>query len=153
MTTFFEARQYFEDSLRRGGFRGRGATWRLQGDGVAWVVHVERPPKGNRIAIEIGLNLWAEPEYLRANDCPMILYPEVMPLLDVYSFRMASDLESGMESDARHQALVGAGDKLVAYLKDHLTREAVLASYRAGEFRSAFIRKDAREYLDAGVVS
>jgi len=137
------------DSLKAAGLRGRGAVWRMEGVDVQYVVHIDRPPYGKRLAVEIGLDLQSAVQRPRATDCQIVLYLEFLPFARRSEVAEALDLDSNLAPEQRRRELDDAVAGLGRYLADHVTLAAVRAAYRAGDFRAGFVHKDARKVLEA----
>lgn len=151
MTDKVTARTWISDRLNAGGMSGRGSVWRARGEDVQWVVHIDELPFGNRLGIDIGLDLQPAPAPRRPTDCPVLLHLENMPFAQEVEVVASLDLDSGLSADSRHRQLEKAADELACYLTGHLTMSAVRHAYSSGQFAAAFIRKDARTALEAGV--
>jgi hypothetical protein len=148
MTELASAKTWISGSLKAAGLRGRGSVWRLTGPDVQWVVHIDELPYGNRLGVDIGLDLQLATTPRLPTDCPVLLHLENVPVSDDFMVVTALDLDSGLAPDRRRQELESATGALADYLANHLTLTAVRDAYRAGDFRAAFIRKDARAILD-----
>lgn len=147
------AKSWLSESLKVGGFGGRGAVWRMKGSEVQWVVHIDELPYGNRLGVDIGLELQPATTPHRPTDCPILLHLENVPVARDSAVVEALDLDSGLAPDQRRQELEDVTRALATYLTGHLTLSAVRGAYRAGDLGSAFIRKDARAILEAGEAS
>ncbi len=141
---------WISDSLKEAGLRGRGSIWRLKGPEVQWVVHIDELPYGNRLGVDIGLDLQVATTPQRPTDCPILLHLENAPLTEAYEVVPSLDLDSGLDPDRRRHELESAVRELADYLAGHLTMSAVRAAYRGGDLAAAFIHKDARAILDSG---
>lgn len=148
MTDATTTRAWIADALKRSGLRGRGDVWRLQGSEVQWVVHIDQLPYGNRLGVDIGLDLQTHSTPRRPTDCPILLHFENLPVARDFAVSMALDLDSGLDSDQRRRELEGVTRALGDYLAERLTLVAVREAYRSGDFGSAFIHKIARATLD-----
>ncbi len=153
MTDQTMAKTWISDGLKAAGLRGRGSVWRMKGEEVQWVVHIDDLPFGHRLGVDIGLDLQPVTTSQRPTDCPVLLHLENLPLAQELEIVASLDLESGFAPDRRREELERAAGALAAYLAEHLTLNAVRAAYRSGDFASAFIRKDARAVLEAGGAS
>ncbi len=149
MTTIDSVRQFVANSLEASGLRGRGAVWRLKGPEVQWIIHLDQLPYGDRLGVDIGLDLQVETAPRRPTDCPVLLHLENMPFAADLAIEMALDLNSGMEPDRRRKELTAAGQAVGTYLAAHVTIDQVKDAFRAGDFRSGFIHKDARAFLES----
>lgn len=150
MTEISTVKGWIADSLKAAGFRGRGTVWRLKGPEVQWVVHIDELPYGNRLGVDIGLDLQLATTPRRPTDCPILLHLENVPLSEGYALVEALDLDSGLAPDLRRHELEHIARRVADYLAEHLTLSAVRAAYRAGDLGAAFIHKDARATLEAG---
>jgi hypothetical protein len=150
MTESTAAKTWISATLRTAGLQGRGSIWRMKGQEVQWVVHIDELPYGNRLGVDIGLDLQSATTPQRPTNCPVLLHLENLPAAKDFPVVESLDLDSGLAPDRRRQELEEATQALAGYLADHLTLSAVRAAYRAGDFGSAFIRKDARAILEAG---
>lgn len=150
MTETTTVKAWISANLKAGGLRGRGSVWRLKGQEVQWVVHIDELPYGNRLGVDIGLDLQVGTSPQRPTDCPVLLHLENSPPAGGVEVVAALDLDSGLAPDQRRQALETAARDLAAYLAEHLTISSVRAAYRAGDFQAAFIHKDARAILESG---
>jgi hypothetical protein len=142
------ARQLIGETLKARGLRGRGSLWRYLGPDVQWIIHIDELPYGQRLGIDVGLDLQAVEMRRMPTECPILLHLENMPLaadLDVFA---SLDLDSNLTADARIGNLTAALDALIDYVSRHQTLEQVREAYRAGDFRSAFIHKDTRASLE-----
>jgi hypothetical protein len=136
--------------LATAGIRGRGNTWRLKGEEVAWVVHLDRLPHGDRVAIDVGCTV--DPvanSPRRASDCPIVFHAENMTLRSGLDVVELLDLESSISESTRLADVSRLGETLAQYIGHRQTLAALRAAYAAGEFRSAFISREARESLEA----
>lgn len=145
------ARSVLGVALRASGFAGRGAIWRLSGPDVQWTVHIDRLPYGQRLGIDIGLDLDADPAPKRPTDCPILLHLENLKPFDKGRVVEALDLSSSLDDERRAAVLEESMVTLGRYLAERLTLEAIRASFRAGEFESGFVHKDARAALENDV--
>lgn len=150
MTTTAVAKTWISGSLKAAGLRGRGSVWRLKSPEVQWVVHIDELPYGNRLGVDIGLDLQSATTPQRPTNCPILVHLENLPPAKDLSVVAALDLDSGLAPDLRREELEEATRALAGYLAGHLTLKAVRVAYSAGDFASAFIRKDARATLEAG---
>lgn len=149
MTLTVTAKSWISESLKAAGLRGRGSVWRTKGPEIQWVIHIDELPYGNRLGVDVGLELEVATTPQRPTDCPVLLHLENFPFAKDFAVVASLDLDSGLTPDQRRQELEGVTRVLASYLAEHLTLSAVRAAYRAGDFRSAFIRKDARAILEA----
>lgn len=150
MTETTTVKSWISDTLKGAGFRGRGSVWRMKGQEVQWVVHIDELPYGNRLRVDIGLDLQVGTTPPRPTDCPVLLHLENAPPAESYEVVAALDLDSGLVQDQRRQELETVVRDLAAYLAELLTMSSVRAAYRAGDLNAAFIRKDARATLESG---
>lgn len=150
MTELGEVKIWISQNLQAAGLRGRGAVWRLKSPEVQWVVHIDDLPYGNRLGVDIGLDLQSITTPRRPTDCPVLLHLENLPITREVKVVESLDLDSGLASDQRRQELERGVDALADYIREHLTLRAVRAAYRDGDFASAFIQKDARAVLEDG---
>jgi hypothetical protein len=150
MTETATVKSWISDSLKAAGLRGRGSVWRMKGPEVQWVVHIDELPYGNRLGVDIGLDLQVATTPQRPTDCPVVLHLENVPLAEDYAVVASLDLDSGLAPDRRRQELESVARRLAEYLAEHLTLSAVRAAYRAGDLGAAFIHKGARAILEAG---
>lgn len=137
------------DELKRAGLSGRGSTWRLIGEGVQWVVSIERLPFGSRLGVDVGLDLQTETKPSRANDCAIVIPFEGLPIVEYSDAMRAFDLESTLDWETRLRYLEQEISALGEYLAERSTFEAVRAAYRADEFEHGFVHKDARARLES----
>jgi hypothetical protein len=149
MTDTVTARTWIADVLRDSGLQGRGSVWRLKGSDVQWIVHIDQLPYGNRLGVDVGLDLQTQSTPRLPTDCPILLHLENLPVARDFSVSMALDLDSVLDADQRRQQLVGAVRALGAYASERLSIAAVREAYGSGDFSSAFIDKDARAALEA----
>ncbi len=149
MTEMTTARTQIADALRDSGLLGRGSVWRLKGPDVQWVIHIDQLPYGNRLAVDIGLDLQTESTPRRPTDCPILLHLENLPVARDTEVSMALDLDSHIADDQRARDLEAAALALGHYLNDRATLASVRDAYRSGEFGSGFIRKDIRTVLES----
>jgi hypothetical protein len=150
MTPIATAKSWISESLKTAGLRGRGSVWRMKGPEVQWVVHIDELPYGNRLGVDVGLELQTTTTPRRPTDCPVLLHLENIHIARDFAVVASLDLDSGLAPDQRRQELEGVTRALANYLTGHLTLSAVRAAYAAGDLGSAFIRKDARAILEAG---
>lgn len=150
MTEITIVKTWISDSLKASGFRGRGSVWRMKGLDLQWVVHIDELPYGNRLGVDIGLDLQVATTPQRPTDCPVLLHLENVPLAEGYEVVAALDLDSGLVPDRRRQELESVVRELADYLAEHLTISSVRAAYRTGDLEAAFIHKDARATLNSG---
>jgi hypothetical protein len=150
MTQIAAPKTWISAALKAAGLQGRGSVWRMKGQEVQWVVHIDELPYGNRLGVDIGLDLQSSTTTQRPTNCPILLHLENLPAAKNLSVVESLDMDSGLTRDQRRLQLEEATQALAGYLADHLTLSAIRAAYRAGDFGSAFIRKDARAILEAG---
>ena len=153
MTETTTAKTWISDSLKVAGLRGRGSVWRMKGPEVQWIVHIDELPYGNRLGVDIGLDLQSATTLKRPTDSAVLLHLENVPFARDFEVVASLDLESGLAPNRRRRELEGVATALAEYLAEHLTLDAVRAAYLAGDLRSAFIRKDARATLESGRVT
>lgn len=148
MTTKSAAKTWISEGLKAAGLRGRGSTWRMKGQEVQWVVQIDELPYGNRLGVDIGLDLQSTSTPQRPTNCPVLFHLENLPAAKDLGVVEALDLDSGLAPDRRRHELEELTRILAGYLAEHLVLTAVRAAYRAADFGSAFIRKDARAILE-----
>ncbi len=149
MTDMTTARTQIADALRDSGLQGRGWVWRLEGPEVQWVVHIDQLPYGNRLAVDIGLDLQTESTPRRPTDCPILLHLENLPVARDLAVSRALDLDSHLSENQRARELEAAARMLGEYLSKRVTLASVRDAYRSGDFGSGFIHKDVRAVLDS----
>lgn len=150
MTATTTVKTWISDGLKAAGLRGRGSVWRLKGPEVQWVVHIDELPYGNRLGVDIGLDLQVATTPRWPTDCPVLLHLENAPPVMDNDVVASLDLDSGIAPDQRRQQLEGTIRELANYLAEHVTMSSVRAAYRNGDFAAAFIHKDARATLESG---
>lgn len=148
MTFSATVKSWIAESLKAAGLRGRGAVWRVKGSEVQWVVHIDDLPNSNRLGVDIGLELHPTTTPRRPTDCPILLHLENVPVARSFAVVESLDLNSNLQADQRRHQLEDVTRALARYLADHLTLDAVRSAYRDGDLASAFIRKEARAFLE-----
>lgn len=142
-------------SLAGGGFEGRGRRLRLAWPNLVWLVELDMVPRTERLGISLGVCSaelasagWPD----RANDCPIIFYPDAggEPFgLDHWRAWQALDAGSDLDDDARRLALSEIGEA-IAGLANRVTTLEDLKQMAAGGQLRGFVRKDARVLLEGG---
>ncbi len=153
MTPVHETRRLVAGLLREMGFKGRGALWRLAGPEVGWIIRIDRPPYGTRLALEIGADTQLDNVDRVPTDCSLVLYLDNLALVKHLAVVEALDFDSRMDTEVRRSVIVEAVQALGGYLAEHLTFARLQDAYRAGDFQSAFIHKDLRRQLEASPAS
>lgn len=149
MTTRQSTRDTIANALRSTGFTGRGSVWRRRGSGVQWVVHIDQLPYGNRLGIDVGIGLQTDATPRLPTDCPIMLGLENLHLIDGSLVLQALDVDSSLADGDRQDVLEGAVTTLGEYIAERLSFAAIQDAYRAGDFNSAFVHKDARAVLES----
>ncbi|MFJ2506065.1 hypothetical protein [Microbacterium sp. NPDC087592] len=67
--------------------------------------------------------------------------------IDRMEVSAAGRLESGVDIEEREAVIVKAARAVHAYVSERSDLESVRSAFRRGEFRTGFVRKDAREAL------
>lgn len=148
MTGSAAVRDQIAEALGEFGIRGRGSIWRVRGSQVQWVVRLDHLPRGHRFGIDIGLDLQTNTARRLPTDCAILLHLENLPGARDLPIPMTLALDSNLPWDERLQVLDVAGRVLGAFISDRLTLSDIRASFRAGDFDSAIIVKDARTVLE-----
>jgi len=143
--------QVLREALASHAMTNRGSVWQHSGPEVHWVLHLDRLPHGNRLAIDVGAALIDGTGRLpaRATDCPLVMHAENMALGDAPAVMPVVDLDSSLADEDRRVDLERIARALGVYVADRGTLDALRRAYRAGELRSAFIDKAVREVLEA----
>lgn len=141
--------------LAGGGFEGRGRRLRLAWPGFVWLVELDMVPRTDRLGVSLGVCPaelasagWPE----RANDCPIIFYPDAggEPFgLDHWRAWQALDAASDLADDARRLALSEIGEAIAGLANRVTTLEDLKQMAVGGQLRG-FVRKDARILLEGG---
>jgi hypothetical protein len=139
-----------------GGYRRLRRYWWLGGADVQWAVELRKIQWGPSFAIETFLDLQNEVQSVEPysypvqtgenslppfRDRPEDAYPRVWEVLQ---------LKSGLGDEERLAGLDVILAMVDGYLKSHLTLVSVVDAYRAGDFDSSFIFREARAFLEAG---
>lgn len=124
---------------------------RLETEEFVWLVYLDRPPYGARAVPEIGL--WirhqSETEPTRANNCPIIIYPELFLEGDERgAFTEALDGDIQLSHEVRAQAVEGAADAIVSLIQSIPDLRALKMLYEDGRLRGAAVRADQRRFLE-----
>jgi hypothetical protein len=130
MTETTTAKTWISNSLKAAGLRGRGSVWRMRGPEVQWVVHIDELPSGNRLGVDIGLDLQSATTPQGPTDCPVLLHLENVPFAKDFAVVASLDLDTELAPDRRRQELESVTAALAAYLAEHLTLSAVRAALR-----------------------
>ncbi len=147
-----EARVFLANGLGSVDICGTRYAWQWVGEGVRWLIYLDRPPYGHRIAIDVGCSIDAHWQPVsRAGECPIIVGVENMALgvnVDVVEL---FDFESSIKDQDRGPAIALLGAALGRYVRARSTPESLQAAYDRGEFVSAFIHRTIRAMLDDGM--
>ncbi len=139
-------------ALQECGFSGRGSVWRFRRPEVQWVVRVDRLPFGARFGVDVGLELGAKAAPRRPTDCGIVLYLENLPFAKELWVARTFDLDSDIDDGQRRMEVMESLRALGDYVAARSTFDEVRNSFRRGEFRSGFVRKDVRELLGSSRV-
>lgn len=150
MTNATDIKSWAAAALRECGLSGRGSVWRLRRPEVQWVVHLDQLPFGERLGVDIGLDLQTESTPRRPTDCGILLHLENLPFARDLWVARALDIDSDLDEDQRRTDIVDAVHALGEYVVARGTYEDVRHSFLRGEFDSGFIRRDVRELLSSG---
>jgi hypothetical protein len=118
-------------------------------------VQLDVKPRTGDCALEIGL--WFPRTALAipagANNCPVVLYAENLPLgMDPSLILRSMDADGGgLDPEERDAALQEIGAALARFITCLDTQAAVVEAYQRGDFRSGFIHKDVRRQVFADV--
>lgn len=143
-----EAATIVGEALSEAGTREAKRVWRFDVGPIQWLVQVERPPYGERVGIDVGVDLFGRaPD--GPNKCPIIWAVQRMSLrLDV-DIPTTLDLRIAMDPAERQQALAAMVAALIDYIHAHKSIESIRVAYRDGDLKAAFIHRDARAVLEA----
>lgn len=134
-----------------------GAARRFQRDysELHWLVDMELIPRTERVGLKVGacpIQLAPDGWPTRANDCPIIFYPESggEPFgIDRWRVWVALDLSTSLADETRSDELRLVAESIVQVV-DRVTSVADLKKMAArGELRG-FLRKDARDLVMPG---
>jgi len=143
------------EALADGGLSGRGRHFRLVQPDLVWMVDLDQIPGTARLGISVGVcpaQLAGEQWPDRANDCPIILYPDAggEPFgLDHWRSWEGLDAASEIADDERRRSLSEIGDSVAELAGRVTTLNQLKQLYEAGRLRG-FVRKDARLLLEGG---
>lgn len=152
MMTRDDIRASLDHGLRAAGMRRRGFVWRLEGDEVVWIIHLDRLPHGDRVAIDIGCApVGLGPPARRAGDCPIVMGAENTALPTDLGIVRLLDLASQVDDVDRAAGVERVGEALASYVTSRRSLSELRRAFAAGEFRSALLLKEARELLEAGI--
>lgn len=147
MTSAADVKNWAAAVFQGCGLRGRGSIWRLRGSEVQWVIHIDQLPFGERLGVDVGLDLQTDSTPRRPTDCGILLHLENLPFATDLWVARAMDLGSDLDEEHCRQDVDNALRALGEYIAARGTLDEVRSSYRKGDFRSGLIRKDARELL------
>lgn len=146
-----EARTFLATGLGSVGIRGRRYTWQWVGEGVRWLIYLDRPPYGHRVAVDVGCSMDAHWHPVsRVGECPIIAGVGNMTLGLSVNIAELFDFESNIKDHDRGPAIALLGAALGQYVQARSTPESVQAAYDRDEFVSAFIHRTVRAMLDDG---
>lgn len=148
VTDLSAIRKWIAATAEASGLTGRASVWRLVGPEVQWVMRIDRPPYGQRLAIDVGLDLQTDTEPKEPQDCPIMIGLENLAVADEFWLNRALDLSSNLSDDERRRDIEGAVRALANYMSERTTLESVRAAYARGEFRAGFVHKDVRSILE-----
>ena len=150
--------KFLGKALRSHGLVGTGRHWEAAFRDVTWLIELDVAPITHRLGIDVGLSVstLGDNTPTRPTDCPVLIGAENMVLgshLDRAAILTALDLDSRLDDDDRVDCLIEIADELARYVTSRRTFDSVRTAYASGEFKSAFIRKDARAFLEQGNTS
>ena len=151
MMTRDDIRDALDRGLRLAGMRRRGFVWRLDGDEVGWIIHLDRLPHGDRVSIDVGCAPMGQGRSARnASNCPMVMHAENLSLpMDLDVVRLLDLASSETDSD-RAAEVTRLGEALARYVTGRQTLRELQRAFSSGEFRSAFLSRDVRDLLEGG---
>jgi hypothetical protein len=140
------------------GFKRLGSkrAWWLGGPEVQWAVDMEKMRWGlPRFQTDAYADLQGREVSQRPNSYPITVSPADLPPVKARAdgwqwMRAVLSLDSGMGDEERMRELDELLGLTAGYIKDHLTTESMVEAYRAGDFRSAVLLREARAFLEAG---
>jgi hypothetical protein len=162
MMTSNELRALLKRALAESGFTRQGEVWLRRSSELIWIIEIDRSPYADRFSLDMGvslLRLLAGGVPAKANDCQILLHLENLRLSipvqapdarlsDFHSVAKAAfDLTVDMEDEERTlliEAIIGA---LTGYIRNISDEIDLRSRYDAGDFMSAFIRKDVKRVL------
>jgi hypothetical protein len=151
------------EMMRNAGFSKERKFWVVRQGGIGWKLGLDRSSFGERFSIEIGV---APTRFLEGiepsspNDFPIILWLENMTIMGdpgggerkINDFRSAVvasfDLSVSMSDDERKRLIYFIIGSLHSYIVGISDEDEFRSRYKNSEFKSAFIRKDARSFLE-----
>ena len=116
MTSTADVKGWAAAIFREFGLRGRSSLWRHAGREVQWIVHIDRLPFGERVGVDIGLDLQTGSRPRRPTDCGILLHLENMPFVTDTWITRALDLDSRLDEQQRHHDIVEALRALCKYI-------------------------------------
>ena len=137
------------------GMTRRRGVWRWSSPELTWLVELDRSPHGERYGLDIGVDvhkLSAEGGASRPTDCPLLVHLENLPVDSMMSktdVLRVMDLSSDVRDADREMAVRAIAEAVARYIRETPTEADLVGRYKSGELRSAFIRKDLREVLEA----
>src|SRR5437879_3555614 len=120
MMTTYELRSLLRGEMANAGFVRHAGGWTRKAGDLLWIVQLDRSPYGQRFSIDIGVALIGdsgEPVPTEANDCPILMHLENLPLTGGRQIRDARfndfrttviigfDLTSDIEDEERRQLI------------------------------------------------
>ena len=162
MITGREIRAALNATFAESGFVRQRRTWSRRSKELVWLVQLDRSPYKEGYGLEIGVYILRHvtgTEPTTANDCPIIVYLENLPLATpveiegtrLGDFRSAAiavlDLTRDMGDEDRKRLLTTILVEVSEYIAMVDSEEMLRVRYEAGDFRSAFIRKDVKRIL------
>ncbi len=141
--------------LTSAGFEGRGLRFRLSWSELVWMVELDRIPRSERIGIMVGVcpaELAPDGWPVRANDCPIIFYPDGggEPFgLDHWRAWQALDSSSDISDEDRLSELSAIVESIVTLANFVTTVDGLRSMAAKGPLRG-FVRKDALSLIERG---
>jgi hypothetical protein len=139
MATVDDIKRWAGQALREVGFRGRRTRFHRQGPDLQWLVDLDRPPYGDRIEVEIGLELQTDTRPTSAIYCGSVLYLDQLPFSDTTAIWRTFDARSDLPDDRRQEEIVAAIHALGEYIDAHNTVGDIRAAYDRGDFRRSAV--------------
>lgn len=158
----FELRALLKRLMLEAGFAKDSQSWVWRSSELVWLVNLDRSPYRDSFSLVIGIFPFAldvDSAPVKANDCPIMIHLQNLPLTpprELWDARLddfgsivitSLDLDTAMDDEKREKLLTSIIAELGSYVRRTATIGDLRARHEAGDFRSAFIRKDVKHLI------
>lgn len=153
--TAAELQAFLASTFESAGMTRRRGVWHWSSPELTWLIELDRSPHGERYGVDLGVDLHrlsASVGARRPTDCPLLVHLENLPVdpqISKTDVLRALDLTYEMPDADREKIVRAVADAVAGYVRETATVAELRARFNAGELRSAFVRKDLREVLEA----